>query len=124
MHTVPGIRAGTLPFAKGGVFDRGGVVGSSTMFPIGMMGEAGPEAILPLRRGRGGALGVQAQGGGNSLFAPVVNINYNRNAMGRDDVEQGAKVAKMVQIAIEEQFNRMVRRQKQTGGYLTDPDVI
>ena len=34
------------------------------MFPfargIGLMGEAGPEAILPLRRGRGGRLGVEA----------------------------------------------------------------
>jgi hypothetical protein len=41
----------------------GGIVSRPTLFPfargIGLMGEAGPEAILPLRRGRGGRLGVE-----------------------------------------------------------------
>ena len=64
-------------FAKGGVFAqageitafaRGGVVNRPAVFPfargIGLMGEAGPEAILPLRRGPGGRLGVETTGGG------------------------------------------------------------
>ena len=64
-------------FAKGGAFAqageitafaRGGVVSRPTVFPfargIGIMGEAGPEAILPLRRGPGGRLGVEATSGG------------------------------------------------------------
>lgn len=58
-------------FANGGVFDRsgvtafakGGVVSSPTVFPfangVGLMGEAGPEAIMPLRRGPNGRLGVE-----------------------------------------------------------------
>lgn len=50
-------------FAHGGLFG-GGVVTRPTVFPfargIGLMGEAGPEAILPLRRGPGGRLGVEA----------------------------------------------------------------
>ena len=57
-------------FASNGVqpFARGGVVGSPTLFPFadggttktGLMGEAGPEAIMPLKRGGDGKLGVAA----------------------------------------------------------------
>jgi hypothetical protein len=62
-------------------FARGGVVDSPTLFKFakgtGLMGEAGPEAILPLQRGRGGKLGVAVQGGmGRALtYAPVINID-------------------------------------------------
>jgi len=56
-------RSGVIPFARGGIVDR------PTLFPFaqgtGLMGEAGPEAILPLTRGPGGKLGVQASGGGS-----------------------------------------------------------
>lgn len=57
-----------LGFAKGGVvpFADGGVVTAPTYFPaggnIGLMGEAGPEAILPLSRTADGRLGVAADG--------------------------------------------------------------
>ncbi len=70
-----GFFASLFGFAKGGVFAggleltafaRGGVVNRPTVFPfsrgIGLMGEAGPEAILPLRRGRDGRLGVEMNG--------------------------------------------------------------
>lgn len=40
-------------------FQRGGIIGGPTLFPLGLAGEAGPEAILPLSRGRNGNLGVQ-----------------------------------------------------------------
>lgn len=62
--------AGVTPFAKGGV------VGGPTIFPfangIGLMGEAGPEAIMPLARGADGKLGVSAANGNS---APNVIIN-------------------------------------------------
>jgi hypothetical protein len=53
----------TLPFAAGGT-----IINRPTTFPmrgdqIGLMGEAGPEAILPLQRGPDGSLGVRAVGG-------------------------------------------------------------
>ena len=69
-------------FADGGAFSagrvrafaRGGVVGGPTLFPMrggtGLMGEAGPEAIMPLERGPDGRLGVAARGGRGA--APVV----------------------------------------------------
>jgi phage-related minor tail protein len=58
----------------------GGIVDKPTMFAyanggvgrFGIMGEAGPEAILPLQRGSDGKLGVQASGGGG---VSVGNIN-------------------------------------------------
>jgi lambda family phage tail tape measure protein len=57
-------------------FANGGVVGGPTIFPfangIGLMGEAGPEAIMPLARGADGKLGVAAANGNS---APNVIIN-------------------------------------------------
>ncbi|MGN6303777.1 MAG: phage tail tape measure protein [Mesorhizobium sp.] len=77
--------SGILPFAKGGVpghvvpFAGGGVVSAPTYFPLGgnlgLMGEAGSEAILPLRRGADGSLGVAAAG-----TAAPVNVVFNVTA--------------------------------------------
>lgn len=76
---------GLLPFARGGVpgsvtpFADGGVVSGPTLFPVGrrlgLMGEAGAEAILPLQRGADGRLGVAASGG-----AGGVNVVFNVTA--------------------------------------------
>jgi len=60
-----------VPFAKGGIVSR------PTVFPMphgmGLMGEAGPEAILPLQRGPGGRLGVES----TPAAPPVVNVVIN-----------------------------------------------
>jgi phage-related minor tail protein len=72
---------GLLPFAKGGVvpFAGGGIVSAPTLFPagnrLGLMGEAGAEAIMPLSRGPDGRLGVATASGG----APV-SIIFNVSA--------------------------------------------
>ncbi len=75
--------SGLMPFADGGTFSqgrvlpfaKGGVVAQATSFPMrggmGLMGEAGPEAIMPLARGPDGTLGVRGGGGG----AVTVNMN-------------------------------------------------
>lgn len=49
-------------FANGGIFDRPTAFGMSGG-RLGVMGEAGPEAIMPLERGPDGRLGVRASGG-------------------------------------------------------------
>lgn len=76
---------GILPFADGAAFSQGkvmpfangGVVSGATTFPMrggtGLMGEAGPEAIMPLARGPDGKLGVRSGGGGGGAQV-VMNI--------------------------------------------------
>lgn len=76
-----------LPFADGGSFAqgrvmpfaKGGVVSGPTSFPmrgaVGLMGEAGPEAIMPLTRGPDGRLGVQTQGAGGGPVQVTMNIS-------------------------------------------------
>jgi phage-related minor tail protein len=81
-----------IPFASGGVVDSfsggnvipfasGGVVGSPTYFGMGggqtgLMGEAGPEAIMPLKRGPDGKLGVATTSNSQSVTV-VQNINVS-----------------------------------------------
>jgi lambda family phage tail tape measure protein len=67
-------------FAQGGAFTNK-IVSQPTQFRFskgaGLMGEAGPEAIMPLKRMAGGQLGVLAQGSGRSSGPPVIEIhNY------------------------------------------------
>jgi len=84
--TQPLMKAFNL-MADGGViagnnivpYRKGGVVGAPTMFQyggskLGIMGEAGPEAIMPLKRGPSGKLGVEMHGGGGGGRA--TNVNY------------------------------------------------
>lgn len=77
--------AGVVPFANGGVVSR------PTLFPfasgVGLMGEAGPEAIMPLERGADGKLGIKAVGGGVTvqiIEAPGRGgeVSQNRDASG------------------------------------------
>ncbi|MEM8576237.1 MAG: phage tail tape measure protein [Pseudomonadota bacterium] len=81
---VNGLVESILPFADGAPFSQGrvmpfatgGVVSGATPFGmrggLGVMGEAGPEAIMPLARGPDGKLGVRGAGGGGTSV--VMNI--------------------------------------------------
>jgi len=73
----------SMPAGQEGLkFARGGIVDSPTTFKFsaggsvqsGLMGEAGPEGILPLERGPGGKLGVHASGAGGQV---TVNVTHN-----------------------------------------------
>jgi len=99
---------GIVPFAKGGVVD------SPTLFPFskgtGLMGEAGPEAIMPLKRGKDGKLGVEGGGG------TVVNISVDAKGTSVEGQDTQAKMlGKMLSTAVQAE----IARQKRPGGILT-----
>lgn len=94
--------------AKGGVYSGAGinaysgkVVDSPTIFPFakgaGLMGEAGPEAIMPLTRGVNGKLGVEAQGAG---ARQIVNISTEPGLAVERRRARGPKGEQMVEVMV------------------------
>lgn len=70
---------GVQMFAKGGAFATNSVLTRPTGFAmagggLGVAGEAGPEAIMPLARGADGSLGVQMMGGGSGSTIVQVSV--------------------------------------------------
>jgi phage-related minor tail protein len=63
----------------------------------GLMGEAGPEAIMPLKRLSNGKLGVQASAPNNSV---VVNVNISGIQDARGIREASANVAARTGAAV------------------------
>jgi lambda family phage tail tape measure protein len=106
---------GIVPFAMGGVVDK------PTLFKfanggagqLGLMGEAGPEAIMPLRRGRDGKLGVAAGSGGGSTSV-VVNVD----ASGGSQVQGNPGQAEALGRAVSQAVQNELLRQKRPGGLL------
>lgn len=106
-----------IPHAKGGIPGgpgisaySGTIVDQPTFFPMakgafGLMGEAGPEAVMPLSRGADGKLGVRASGGG----AAPVTVNVINNAQGtkatsRERQEGGMSIVDVVIEQVEAQI--------------------
>ncbi|GJE59759.1 phage tail tape measure protein [Methylobacterium trifolii] len=105
---LSGTSSAETGFARGGVFQAGrvrpfaagGIVAAPTYFPLsggtGLMGEAGPEAILPLRRGSDGRLGV-ASGSGPRPVAVTVNIaTPDPGAFRKSEAQVAASLARAV----------------------------
>ena len=112
-----------VPSAKGNVFAKnkivpygyGGVIKKPTTFAmkegLGLMSEAGAEAVMPLRRTRKGRLGVEASGGGNN----VVNVSVNASGTAAQGNNMKAnQLGKMIGTAIEAELIK----QKRPGGIL------
>ena len=98
--------------ANGGVFSNG-VYSSPTLFKFGkggkfgVMGEAGPEAVMPLTRGPDGSLGVRADGGSSSPV--VVNVINNSNAQAKVEqrqTSQGMEIDVMIDQLVAEKMNQ------------------
>lgn len=90
-----------VPFANGGAFTNS-IVSKPTLFPMargatGLMGEAGPEAVIPLARGTDGKLGVRSSGGGGGgavYLTDARTITVSGNGVTRADVDAALAAAK------------------------------
>lgn len=113
---------GLLGQANGGAWNKGvqmyadgGVVSSPTMFGhsggLGMMGEAGPEAIMPLKRGANGKLGVQMEGGSGAISV-VNNITVNGND---NPAAVRAELAKLMPQIEKATVNSVINARKRGG---------
>jgi lambda family phage tail tape measure protein len=119
-------------FAAGGAFaggmkffGTGDIVSSPTNFSIGQMGEAGPEAIMPLTRASNGQLGVQAigsgNGGGNTVVVQTpITINFHGDAGNPSDQ---AKLQTNLQSQVRTTVLQVLRDQSRSGGLLNPTNV-
>ena len=104
--------------AKGNVFDKGmkptpyakgGVVEHPTFFRygaqgnLGVMGEAGAEAVMPLKRDSKGNLGVITTGGGGGGVAVTVNVDAKGTAASGDE-GRGAQLGRYIARAVQEEL--------------------
>ena len=118
--------------AKGGVYDSpslsafsNGIVRNPTMFAFakggaGIMGEAGPEAIMPLTRAPDGSLGVRAvgSGGGQSVSsAPQVYITIDGNGNTQTQATTGyEQFAREVGAFTDKRYRELIMRDLAPGG--------
>lgn len=120
---IPGITGPRL--ANGGVMSgpgiaaySGSVVSRPTLFPfargVGLMGEAGPEAILPLKRGSDGKLGVSAGGGGGVSI--VIQNNHGGAQVQARDAGMDMAGRRLIEIAVSEAEKRVAGNMAQ-GAY-------
>ena len=129
-NAATGLFGSFVKSAKGNVFSSPGlssfsnsVVTSPTMFAFahgaGLMGEAGPEAVMPLTRGPDGSLGVRAAGSGSTVInvnAPVT-LNSGSNAGGISP-SNTASTARQLKSIVESAITDRLRREMAPGGVL------
>ncbi|ELZ1082249.1 phage tail tape measure protein [Escherichia coli] len=112
LGTVGGWISGAVANAKGGVYTSANlsaysntIVDTPTYFAFakgaGLMGEAGPEAIMPLTRAADGSLGVRAignvNGGGGFVYSPVYHISIqNQGSNGEIDARSARGLVDLI----------------------------
>lgn len=113
--------ANGMAFAKNKIvpYAKGGIVSKPTLFQyasggagrFGLMGEAGPEAIMPLRRGPDGRLGVQASGGVGDI---IVNVDAQGSSV-QGDQPNAKALGSVIGAAVQTELIK----QKRPGGLLS-----
>ncbi|WP_212625067.1 phage tail tape measure protein [Pseudomonas sp. PP3] len=116
---------GVQMFAKGAAFTNS-ILNKPTAFgmaggDIGVAGEAGPEAIMPLTRTAGGQLGVRAisgggSGGGNVYNFPVAVSVQTAGNGGAANTEDTTQLGKGIQQAAKAEAETAIARALQPGG--------
>ena len=104
-------------FAKGGAFTNS-IIDSPTFFKFakgsgfgnGLMGEAGPEAIMPLKRSSDGSLGVDATGVGGTTNVVVEINNYSSEEISATESEIDGQ--KTIQVTIGKMINSHISEGK------------
>jgi len=82
---------------------------------MGLMGEAGPEAVMPLKRGPGGRLGVEASGGGGG-FSIVNNITMTAGGTEEEREDQARRVGD----TIEGRTRKVIMEEMRPGGMMNN----
>ena len=98
-------------YANGGVFDRPTLFGGNG---LGVMGEAGPEAVMPLKRDAKGRLGVA--GGSSTSITNQLSITVNGNADSDTIAEMEMRLAKQMTEISRQQANNAIAKANRPGG--------
>lgn len=106
------------PFAKGGVVDS--PTGFAMAGGMGVAGEAGPEAILPISRGRGGVMGVQASGLGGTTVNNYFTVEGDATESTIRKMEQMAErvYAKREPGTVKRSADMVAQKHRANAGYL------
>jgi len=97
-----GLGRASLPVSPVAPFAQGGIVASPSYFPtgrgLGLMGEQGAEAIMPLSRGPDGRLGVRVSGGSSTRpLSVVVQVSTpDAESFRRSEAQVSAAIARAV----------------------------
>lgn len=127
-----GAMSGAMKNAKGGVYGSpslsaysGSVVDRPTFFKfakggsLGVMGEAGAEAIMPLKRGPDGKLGVAATGGGGAQINQTFNVTVEGGGDEEAGQRQGDAIAKRLRVEMKAAAMEVLMNEKRPGGVLS-----
>lgn len=123
--SIPSFRSakGSAWFNGLQTFANGGIINSPTLFNTrsgkGLMGEAGPEAIMPLKRDSQGRLGVVSSSGSSLNYAPTFNINMTTGTVDSETSQRNtSRMTKELDNKVKDAVLLVIAKEKRPGGLL------